>query len=98
MLKSSYVTFLFLNDSFIELIIKIKIRPKILLFEGIWRIIMKIDKVGGSSDSKHAEFFGISTETKPVDDVGNYDLFIEFNTGDIYYFYNGAWNLMGEEE
>lgn len=58
---------------------------------------MRIDKVGGSSDSKHAEIFGISTETKPVDDVKNYDLFMEFDTGDAYYFYNGAWNLMGEE-
>lgn len=53
-----------------------------------------IDKVGGSSESKHAEIFGKSTDTKPTD-VNVNDLFIEFDTGDAYYWDGLAWQIVG---
>ena len=36
-----------------------------------------IDKVGGSSESKHAEIIGLSTDTKPTNANIN-DMFIEY--------------------
>ena len=53
-----------------------------------------IDKVGGSSDSKHAEIFGKSTDTKPTD-VNLNDLFIELDTGDAYYWDGLSWQIVG---
>ena len=53
-----------------------------------------IDKVGGSSESKHAEIFGTSTSTKPTDVKLN-DLFIELDTGDAYYWDGSAWQIIG---
>lgn len=53
-----------------------------------------IDKVGGSSESKHAEIFGKSTDIKPTD-VDINDLFIELDTGDAYYWDGSAWQIVG---
>ena len=58
-----------------------------------------IDKVGGSSDAKHAEIFGTSADTKPTN-VTNpklkvNDLFIEFDTGDAYYWDGSDWQIVG---
>lgn len=53
-----------------------------------------IDKVGGSSESKHAEIFGKSTDTKPTDANVN-DLFIELDTGDAYYWDGLTWQIVG---
>lgn len=57
-----------------------------------------IDKVGGSSESKHAELFGKSTSIKPTLNVNEYDIFVEFDTGDAYYFDGVEWKMLGEEE
>ena len=53
-----------------------------------------IDKVGGSSDSKHAEILGKSTDTKPTD-VNVNDMFIELDTGDAYFWDGSAWQVIG---
>ena len=53
-----------------------------------------IDKVGGSSESKHAEILGYSTDTKPTD-VDLNDLFIELNTGSAYAWNGSAWVEIG---
>ena len=53
-----------------------------------------IDKVGGITESKHAEIFGKSTDTKPTD-VNLNDLFIELDTGDAYYWDGLSWQIVG---
>lgn len=53
-----------------------------------------IDKVGGSSESKHAETFGKSTDSKPTNANIN-DMFIELDTGDAYYWDGLSWQLIG---
>lgn len=53
-----------------------------------------IDKVGGSSETKHAEILGKSTDTKPTDANIN-DMFIELDTGDAYYWDGLSWQLIG---
>ena len=53
-----------------------------------------IDKVGGSSESKHAEIFGKSTDTKPTN-VDLNDLFIELDTGSAYAWNGSTWVEIG---
>lgn len=53
-----------------------------------------IDKVGGSSESKHAEIYGKSTDTKPTN-VNVNDMFIELDTGDAYFWNGSAWEKIG---
>ena len=53
-----------------------------------------INKVGGSSESKHAEIFGKSTDTKPTNANIN-DMFIELDTGDAYYWDGLSWQVIG---
>ena len=53
-----------------------------------------IDKVGGSSESKHAEILGYSTDTKPTD-VNLNDIFVELDTGDAYSWNGSAWVQIG---
>jgi len=53
-----------------------------------------IDKVGGSSEAKHAEIFGVSSDNKPTDVALN-DLFIELDTGDAYFWNGSAWQQIG---
>lgn len=53
-----------------------------------------IDKVGGSSESKHAEILGKSTDIKPTDANIN-DMFIELDTGDAYYWDGLTWQVIG---
>lgn len=58
---------------------------------------MTIDKVGGSEVSKHAEIWGNSTETKPIGDgIDKNDLYIELDTGNVFY-YNNGWQPFGGE-
>lgn len=56
--------------------------------------MVTIDKVGGSSDAKHSELFGNSTDTKPTD-VNVNDIFVELDTGDGYYWDGSQWRLVG---
>lgn len=53
-----------------------------------------IDKVGGDDKSKHTEILGKSTDTKPTD-VDIYDMFIELDTGDAYYWDGLSWQVIG---
>lgn len=53
-----------------------------------------IDKVGGSSEAKHAEIFGTSSDNKPTDVALN-DLFIELDTGDAYFWNGSTWQQIG---
>ena len=53
-----------------------------------------IDKVGGSSESKHAEILGKSTDVKPTN-VDVNDMFIELDTGDAYFWDGSAWQVIG---
>lgn len=53
-----------------------------------------IDKVGGLSESKHAEILGYSTDTKPTN-VDLNDLFIELDTGSAYAWNGSVWVEIG---
>lgn len=53
-----------------------------------------IDKVGGITESKHAEIFGYSTDTKPTDVELN-DIFVELDTGSAYAWNGSAWVEIG---
>lgn len=59
---------------------------------------MTIDKVGGSDISKHAEIWGDSTNTKPVGNgINENDLYIERNTGNVFYYDGSEWQPFGGE-
>lgn len=50
------------------------------------------------NDCKQAgeyEYKGLSTDTKPTQCAEN-SLFLELDTGDFYYFVEGAWTLIGD--
>lgn len=53
-----------------------------------------IDKVGGSSESKHAEIYGKSTDPKPTD-VNINDMFIELDTAEVKYWDGSQWQPLG---
>lgn len=53
-----------------------------------------IDKVGGSTESKHAEILGYSTDTKPTN-VNLNDIFVELDTGDAYAWNGSTWVQIG---
>ena len=42
-----------------------------------------------------ANFMGLSTDTKPTEDVDINTLFLELDTGDFYYFDGTAWAKVG---
>ena len=54
-----------------------------------------IDKVGGLSESKHAEILGYSTDTKPITNVDLNTIFVELDTGDAYAWNGSAWVQIG---
>ncbi len=56
--------------------------------------MVTIDKVGGSTNAKHAEIFGTSTDVKPTTADIN-DIFVELDTGDGYFFDGTTWQLIG---
>lgn len=41
------------------------------------------------------EYKGTSTDTKPTDNVGVNSLFLELDTGDVYYFAGVEWKKVG---
>ena len=41
------------------------------------------------------EYKGLSTDTKPTEDVGVNSLFLELDTGKFYYFDGSAWQEVG---
>lgn len=46
-------------------------------------------------DTSYVELEGKSTDTKPLEDIGENSKFFELDTGDTYYFTNGAWAKVG---
>lgn len=48
--------------------------------------MVTIDKVGGSNQSKHTEIFGKSTDVKPTTNIDNGDVFMEMDTGVVWFF------------
>ena len=55
-----------------------------------------IEKIGGANNEHSAVLYGKSTDTKPVSkDLKDNDIFIELDTGDAYFYDNGAWQLIG---
>lgn len=45
----------------------------------------------GNTGKDIYDYIGASTDTKPTEDVGDYSLFFEMDTGDIYYFNGTSW-------
>lgn len=43
----------------------------------------------------YREYSGLSTDTKPIADVGVNSLFLELDTGDVYYFDGSDWAKVG---
>lgn len=41
------------------------------------------------------QFCGLSTDTKPTEGIGVNSLFLELNTGDVYYFNGSTWAKVG---
>ena len=41
------------------------------------------------------DFMGLSTDTKPTENIEVNSLFLELDTGDIYYFTGSAWAKVG---
>lgn len=42
-----------------------------------------------------AEYRGLSSDTKPTENVQENSLFLELDTGDFYYFADGDWSKVG---
>ena len=42
------------------------------------------------------QFLGLSTDEKPTEDVEENAIFLELDTGSVYYFSNGAWEKVPE--
>lgn len=58
--------------------------------------MVTISRVGGTYVDKTAEFYGLSTDTKPIsDEIPNGSIFIEMDTSQGYFFdaENQAWIL-----
>lgn len=43
-------------------------------------------------DTLYVELEGVSTDTKPTENIGVNSKFYELDTGDVYYFDGSAWN------
>jgi hypothetical protein len=41
------------------------------------------------------QFAGLSTDTKPTEGIAENSLFLELDTGDIYYFTGATWAKVG---
>jgi hypothetical protein len=48
--------------------------------------MVTVNRVGGQIVDKGAEFFGLSSDTKPTEDVPNASTFICLDTLDTYFF------------
>lgn len=42
-----------------------------------------------------ADFMGLSTDTKPSTDIDTNSLFLELDTGDLYFFTGADWSKVG---
>lgn len=48
-----------------------------------------------SLNGANADYMGLSTDTKPTEDIPVNTLFLELDTGDFYYFDGTAWEKVG---
>lgn len=48
-----------------------------------------------TKNGQTADLLGLSTDTKPTEDVAVNTLFLELNTGDFYYFDGTTWAKVG---
>lgn len=51
--------------------------------------------VNTSRQANEHEYKGLSTDTKPTENVGVNSLFFELDTGDFYYFNGSTWEKVG---
>ena len=58
---------------------------------------MAITNMGSPNGASGArfDFIGLSSDTKPAENIEVNSLFLELNTGDIYYFTGSAWAKVG---
>lgn len=48
-----------------------------------------------SLNGANADYMGLSTDTKPTEDISVNTLFLELDTGDFYYFDGTDWAKVG---
>ena len=53
-----------------------------------------ITKYGGGYADPSMEYLGLSTDSKPTDVPVN-SIFLELNTGDVYYYTGTGWAKLG---
>ncbi|MBO7387126.1 MAG: hypothetical protein J6U15_04910, partial [Lachnospiraceae bacterium] len=64
----------------------------LLKYKGENKMVKLINK---GRDETINEYAGTSLDTKPTDGVGVNDLFLELDTGDVYYFDGSDWQKVG---
>jgi hypothetical protein len=52
---------------------------------------MILNRVGASEVDKSAEFRGLSTDTKPTQGLNEGDVFLEMDTGEVYFWDGNNW-------
>jgi hypothetical protein len=52
---------------------------------------MILNRVGASEVDKSAEFRGLSTDTKPTQGLNEGDVFLEMDTGEVYFWDGDKW-------
>ncbi len=53
--------------------------------------------INGCRQGNEYEFKGISSDDKPTEGIGVNSLFLELDTGDVYYFTGEAWAKVGAD-
>ena len=49
--------------------------------------MVTVNKIGGQTVTRTAEFIGLSTDAKPIStEIKNGSSFFEFDTGDVYFY------------
>lgn len=46
-------------------------------------------------NGSNADYMGLSTDTKPTEDIPVNTLFLELDTGDFYYYDGSEWSKVG---
>lgn len=52
----------------------------------------------GCRQGNQFEFLGTSQDSKPTEGIGVNSLFLELDTGDVYYYTGEAWSKVGVAE
>lgn len=48
--------------------------------------MVTVNKIGGQMTTKDTEFFGLSTDTKPTEEIENASIFYEMDTKKLFVF------------